>query len=500
MINTQAQPQKRVWLNSSILWLGLVQAITAVGVWAAASGGQIFRAFALGSVTITMLSALIVSFEAGLAAMIIFEPFRGFLRRVQYLIVPYSTTEPIHLITPLITFFAFALLLTRHKFEIFRATPLAAATSILAAICFLQVFNPLQGGLFIGLSGAMFFLVPMAWFYFGQSANAEFMPKMLRLIVVLSMIASLYGIYQLIFGYPQFEQYWIDNTDLYTSIAVYNVQRALATFNNSEEWGRYIQIGCTIAVGLGMSYSEGSKRVLWFAGAAFLFVMLAFTGQRTSIFGLFLSVSILFMTGAKNFRGAAIRLMLLCAPLLLIVALSKPMSEDAGFALDESDRVGTMLTHTTKGTVNPTGEGSLQARFETWTRVITEEIPSHPAGSGLGATTLAASRDKSSDGIAIDNHFISLALSAGVPTALLLVWIMFRALFFCYRGWRDSEPQSEQADLWRIMLALMATFILNNFFGTTFTIYSVAPIGWLIIGWISLNRARMQNPSPAQEI
>jgi hypothetical protein len=83
--------------------------------------------------------------------------------------------------------------------------------------------------------------------------------------------------------------------------------------------------------------------------------------------------------------------------------------------------------------------------------------------------------------------------------ALLLFWILLRALVFCFRGWRDSEPDSEQADLWRIMLALTSTFILNNFFGNSFTIYSVSPLGWLIVGWISASYAEMQNVQPETE-
>jgi hypothetical protein len=46
------------------------------------------------------------------------------------------------------------------------------------------------------------------------------------------------------------------------------------------------------------------------------------------------------------------------------------------------------------------------------------------------------------------------------------------------------------------MLALTATFILNNFFGTSFTIYSVAPIGWLLVGWISAAYGEMRNVPP----
>jgi hypothetical protein len=113
----------------------------------------------------------------------------------------------------------------------------------------------------------------------------------------------------------------------------------------------------------------------------------------------------------------------------------------------------------------------------------------------LGSTTLAASREKVDD-IPIDNHFLSLALSAGVPAALLLILILVRATVFCFRGWRRSEPGTHEENLWRIMLSLMAAFILNNCFGTTFTIYSIAPLGWLLIGWISANYVK---PSKAAE-
>ncbi|MGI8495271.1 MAG: hypothetical protein ACR2L1_08170 [Pyrinomonadaceae bacterium] len=480
--------------SSPFLWLIPTQILALMTAAGAAAGENLLRLVLLGGMLSTMLVPLMISLEAGLFAIMIFEPFRGFLRRAQYILVPYSQTEPIHMLVPIAVICAFLIVLFRHKLEIIRLTPLAGWTSALAAICFVQIFNPLQGGLFIGFSGGLFYIVPMTWFYFGQSAREDFVPKLLRVIVVLGIVTSLWGVYQLVFGYPSFEKYWIDNTDLYSSIAVDKIQRALATFNNSEEWGRYIQIGCTIAIGFAMSRSEGGKRVLWFAAAGLLFLMIAFTGQRTSIFGVFLSAGILFLTGAKSFQGLAARAMLMLAPVLLLVALAKPGAvDDADAGLDENDRVGTMLNHTTQGTVNPTGEGSLGARFQTWSKLITEDIPSNPIGRGLGATTLSADRENLEDAVPIDNHFFSLAISAGVPAALILIWIMFRALVFTYRGWRRTEPDSEESMLWRIMMSLMAAFILNNFFGTSFTIYSIAPIGWLVIGWISYSYQKLEN-------
>ena len=36
----------------------------------------------------------------------------------------------------------------------------------------------------------------------------------------------------------------------------------------------------------------------------------------------------------------------------------------------------------------------------------------------------------------------------------------------------------------------MLSLVLNSVFGLTFTIYSVAPIAWLLIGWISAESMR----------
>jgi len=492
-MNSRLRKFHRVRL-SPILGIAGLQGMTAFGVWATASGGEMLRLFALGSITLSMLAALAVSLEAALTAMILFEPFRGLLRRAQYLIVPYSESEPIHLVTPIVSLFVFALLLLRGKLEIFRATPLAVWTSVLATICFLQIFNPMQGGVSVGLVGAMFYLVPMAWFYFGQAANADFVPRMLRLIVVLAIISSLYGVYQLLIGYPHFEQVWLDNTDKYASIRVYNIQRALATFSSSEEWGRYIQIGCIVALGLGLSRSEGGKRLLWFGAAAALISLLTLTGQRTSIFGLILGLAILFLTGVRDLRGVVTRATLMLVPFVLVLALTDPLSEDDGFSSDNS--ISTMMTHTSKGLVDPASEGSLKVRLETWTELVTETLPSNPLGTGLGSTTLGATRSQLNDDSAIDNHFLSLAVSAGIPAALLLLWILIRTLILCFRAWRDSKSGTKEADLWRIILALNATFVLNNFFGTSFTIYSIAPIGWLIIGWVSAACSGTENSNP----
>lgn len=467
--------------------------MTAGAAWAASSGGQIFRAFALGSLTMGMLVSLLISLETGLMAMVFFEPFRGLIRRLQYLVVPYSATEPIHLLTPVVALFAFLMVLYRYRLGLFLANPVSKAVTLLAMICCVQIFNPLQGGLFVGLSGALFILVPMIWFYFGQHADASFFPRVMKAMVLLGILASAYGVYQMAFGYPAFEQLWIDNTDNYQSIAVHGVTRAIATFSNAEEWGRYVQLGCIIAFGLAISRSEGGYRPLWLVCAVILAAMLTLTGQRSSIFGLFLGVAILFVGGARTWGGAVARLAALGLALGCFLFAASRLAP--GDDVKGNEGVTTILSHTTKGTLDPANEYSLGVRLDTWTNLILHDLPSNPLGAGLGESTLAGTRSGERDRPPIDNHFFSIALSAGVPAALLLVWIFWRSLKMSIRLCREAGKGSADLTYARIAMALVASLILNNFFGTSFVIYSIAPIGWLLLGWVNARGQEIVQPS-----
>lgn len=458
--------------------------MTAGAVWAASAGGQVLRAFGLTSITLAMLVPLAISLEAGLLAMVIFEPFRGLFRRMQYLVVPYSTNEPIHLLTPFVALFAFLMVLNRHKFTMFVEGPVAKAVSLLALICAVQIFNPLQGGLFVGLSGALFILVPMLWFYFGQHSDPALFPRVMKTMVLLGLAASAYGVYQMVFGYPAFEQYWIENTDNYQSIAVYGVTRAIATFSNAEEWGRYVQLACLIAFGLASSRSEGKWRPLWLASGGTLAVMLALTGQRSSIFGLFLGLAVLFFAGARSWGSVFLRFVTITAALGCFLFASSFLAPADG-EIKGKEGVSTILSHTTKGTLDPANEYSFGARLDTWYQLVTSTIPSNPLGYGLGVGTVAGARNSENEKPPIDNHFFVIAISAGVPAALLLVWIFWRSLRTSMRLCRNSESDSEEYTNARIAMALVASLILNNFFGTSFVIYSIAPIGWLLLGWLS---------------
>jgi hypothetical protein len=468
------------------LWPVVTLPLSALAVWAVSAGGEALRWLGLGTIAWTLALPMLISLEAGMFAIMVFEPLRGFLRRAQYLFLPYSQTDPIHIVTPLIIAIGFAMLLQRRGLRIFRETPLAGLVSILGLIYFLEIFNPLQGSLSVGLSGALFVLVPVAWFYFGQAMKPAFMETTLRLMVVLGVLTSLYGLYQLWFGFPSFEQYWIDNTEFYNSIAVGNVTRALATYSSAEEWGRYIEIGALVAFGFGACAREFIRRAGWFVCGAALTLMLLLTGQRTSIFGLILGVFILLLLGAKTWQGAFARVLLAAAPVVIVAVLVQAPTNDDMLSHGADDTMGAVLSHTARGTLRPAQEDSFQERLKNWTYLATDYIPYHPLGIGLGGTSVGAWRFNAElDLPPIDSYFISTVITCGLPAALLFIWILLRAMRMSWRSFRYSQSGSPEARMWRIATTLVPVLILNSFFGNTFTLYSVAPIAWLLVGWIS---------------
>src|SRR5438067_1710993 len=99
----------------ALLWIAPMQAASLFTVWAITAGGEILRSWLLTATMCLMTLPLLVGLEGTLLAMMLFEPLRGLLRRGQYLIVDYTAQDPIHLLTPIVTFIALIALLRKER-------------------------------------------------------------------------------------------------------------------------------------------------------------------------------------------------------------------------------------------------------------------------------------------------------------------------------------------------------------------------------------------------
>jgi hypothetical protein len=166
----------------------------------------------------------------------------------------------------------------------------------------------------------------------------------------------------------------------------------------------------------------------------------------------------------------------------------------------DKETVSTLLSHAQRGTLKPAEEESFQIRLENWTHLLTSVIPYRPLGAGLGSGSLAELRFSSdSDLPPIDSFILVVAIACGIPGALLFIWIIGRAGWLSVRNARAPGEQ-DHVVIRRIVAALMPALILNSVFGLTFTLYSVAPLAWLLIGWISRETLRVRQAGEREVI
>lgn len=83
-----------------------------------------------------------------------------------------------------------------------------AGFSVLVVVA---VLNPRQGGLLVGLAGLLVWLAPMLYFWIGRRyVDARLATRVLGVVGLLGIAASVYGLWQFGVGFPPWDRRWID--------------------------------------------------------------------------------------------------------------------------------------------------------------------------------------------------------------------------------------------------------------------------------------------------
>ena len=91
-------------------------------------------------------------------------------------------------------------------------------------------------------------------------------------------------------------------------------------------------------------------------------------------------------------------------------------------------------------------------------------------------------------------------ITCGIPGILLFVWISEPVGFLSVRVARRTERDRGDWITKQIVFALMVATIINSVFGLTFTLYSVAPLVWLFMGWISAETLKLSREAEREII
>src|SRR5687767_12902689 len=155
-----------------------------------------------------LLALAAVNVRASIMAAMVFLILLGDLRRALIPIAGWSGMDPLLLVGP-----AFALLIGAAALgtgALKLDTPLAKWAAGLMLVMAVQIFNPLQGGLAVGVAGIIFLMAPLFWFWVGRAyATPDLMKRFLCTIVVpLGLIATAFGFYQRFVGYLPYQMEW----------------------------------------------------------------------------------------------------------------------------------------------------------------------------------------------------------------------------------------------------------------------------------------------------
>ncbi|MEL7169698.1 MAG: hypothetical protein AAGN64_10160, partial [Bacteroidota bacterium] len=127
----------------------------------AIAGGMLFALIAAGSVTPRLMIVVLLGILC----------FLGDFRRFITITFPNTGQDPILLVPPLVVGLMVASLVATKSLR-FDSTLSKWVVALLILMTF-QILNPAQGGMSVGIAGALFTIVPVCWFWLGQIYATE---------------------------------------------------------------------------------------------------------------------------------------------------------------------------------------------------------------------------------------------------------------------------------------------------------------------------------------
>ncbi len=417
-----------------------------------------------------VLGVFCLKIDRGVVALLVFLPFMGFLRRYIYVFNPWVEFDPILIVSDVLVLFMVSYLLIFKKEAIFaslRRDPLVRYVTFLLLVFFLQIFNPLQGGLLAGLAGAKFYAVPLLWFYLGLFLREETVKRTLRVWIVVGVIVAVYGLYQTFSGFAYFERYWIQWGG-YASLRIGPYTRPFSTLVSAQEYAFFLMVAGTISFALFLR----RKSILALSAFGLFVFALLMAAVRSALFGLGFSMFVLILLqfrGPKRFAFAGATLLVSVLAVHFIKTPTLPSS-----AYQNSGEIQVFLSRTYSGLADPfAAESTLWPRLGSWGHRLSDVFTRNPLGYGIGATTFG--RKFGGVSMGTDSDLVSFFVSCGLVGGVLFLVILYQ--FFR----RSVAVQVTRRDSFLVgtAIALVAGFVLVS----SFSLYATGPFVWLLIGW-----------------
>lgn len=400
---------------------------------------------------------------AGIAAAIGFLSLVGGLRRWLIPAFGWSPTDSFLVAVPIAA--VLFLLMTRRNYKY---TPVMRLLLVLLAMMALEVVNPLQGGLTVGVAGILFFIAPLLWYFIGrQIGSASVMQKLLRCIVVLSICAALYGLYQTYVGFNAGEWAWIAITySHYVALNVGGAIRAFSFFTSAAEYAQFVGVGVVV---LWVMFLRGARLAI--VPIPLLLVALFLASIRYAFVTTAFACTVVWAIQGRSYQSWIPRglIALLIVVAALFFGLNKITNSDFGTAQTQA-----FADHQAQGLLH-----SGNAKYSTAGFHLDEVVNgiiggfTTPTGRGLGSTTIASDKfggNSESSEFDISNIFLSLGFVGGILYIIVLVNVLLVALQY----WQQSRSLAGLAIV-GILVQLLGVWFNGGF-------YAASTLAWLCVG------------------
>lgn len=417
------------------------------------------------TVTIFGCLMMLISYspKVGFPALLVYLAFLGGVRRWLIPIFGWPQTDPLLLVAPLIAILFFLNLLPTRRLPTAKGLP--RMLNILMVLMIMEIVNPLQGGIAVGIAGALFYVVPIIWFYLGRmNATPELLKRLFLVTVGISILAAVYGLYQTWFGYLPSEEEWVKLTHM-QALHVGGGNRAFAFFTFAAEYDFFLCIGIVL---LWAAFLRGKYIAL--APIPLLGLAVFFESGRGPVVSTLATCVALWAI-----QGRTLKVWLPRGALALVLAVGGlVLSLQQAQQMQFSSQTQALVDHQTGGLLDPTNTKKSTAGIHA-SMVVNgfAEGFKTPIGKGLGATTIAAQKFGAGEGsteIDLSNMFVSLGLVGG----FLYLGIVGLIFITAVRYWHQA----------RTGVALAIVGLLFLMFGQWLNggQYSIAFLIWFCIG------------------
>ncbi len=425
-----------------------------------------------------MLGVACLSLRNGVYILTAFLPFMYFLRRQVLHFQEYEPRDPI-LLFPAFTTLAMlgGMLVFRGRvfFHYFRESAVLKYATFLMLVFFAAAANPMQSSPLVGVAGIMYFIVPMAWCFFGLLLSREDMRRIQTMVLVIGTVTALYALFQHYFGMSAVEIMELKAKQFLKGFGGISKARVMSTFAGLSDFATYMTVFAFIAFA---RLLYGRRKVLMAALFVLALWAMLWSAIRTSYLVLVFSLLMLATLSTKSLRGIIVRAAVLCIVIVVLYGVLYTYNPRSLYGQQFSDNP--FVVHTISGITHPTQEGTFKVRLKNWSGIVAGAFTSAPLGHGLGSTTTAAGKFGEGKQFETDSYFFELFYGSGLfaPMLFLILLGLFLRdlLLLCLKYPAVME--------YRICFGITCGAALSSVFGQAFRDSISGPLMWLMMGWV----------------